>query len=57
MKLKRYAVQTTKGRRTTFAASKKDALQKAIARGYIVTSVTRAKPLLECKQLFLLEKP
>jgi hypothetical protein len=45
--LKRYAIKTTKGRRTTWAASKKEAKAKAVSRGCIVLSVTLAKSLLE----------
>ncbi|MGA8871405.1 MAG: hypothetical protein WB460_09715 [Candidatus Acidiferrales bacterium] len=43
--LKRYAVQTTTGRKITFAVSKSEARAGAIRRGYVVLSVTRAKPL------------
>jgi hypothetical protein len=45
--LKRYALETTKGRRTTWAASKKEAKAKAVSCGYVVLSVTLAKSLLE----------
>ena len=46
-KLIRYEIQTTAGRRITFALSKVDAIRKATARGYTVLAAAKAKSLLE----------
>ena len=43
----RYEIQTTVGRRITFAASKAEAIRKATARGYTVLHAVKVKSLLE----------
>ena len=43
----RYEIQTTAGRRITFATSKAEAIRKAVARGYTVLRAVKVKSLLE----------